>query len=264
MEMYQIKKRLLRAEVPFIDKNLKWGANVKDYEDEIQEILNEGKTPVAVELAGAENISGVSDIDHHGDKAKNPASLTQVMERMEKPMSFIDELIAANDSEYIPGMERKFEEHRAELEKRYGSEKFEKLKTKLITLIRAKDRQMQGVTQEQEENALEAIKTKEVTPSGVVIVRIPDPVFSPVQDFLYPTWAEGKPNLIVVCNAGKEIQTVIYSGRGDICKAVKEHFSGFGAGSGYGDPAGWALGGCQTSNPDEVINFITNQYQKHD
>jgi|CXWL01.1.fsa_nt_gi hypothetical protein len=260
LEMYQIKKRLSRKGEEFIDKELVWGAKIEDYADVINEILEQGKTPVAVELAGADKKEGVVDIDHHGDKSGNPASISQVMERIDKPMSFVDHLIAANDSAYIPGMQKLLEENRGRFEQRYGKDKFEKFKTKMIDLIRAKDRQMQGVTQEDEAVAEEALKNTETTASGTIVVRISGDKWSAVQDRLFPSFSEGKPNLIIVCDTAKEKQQVYYFGRGDVCKALKGRFESgvsWGGGVGFGQKDGLGFGGAITENPQEVIDFVT-------
>ncbi|MDP2651796.1 MAG: hypothetical protein Q8O94_01535 [bacterium] len=254
LEMYQIEKRLRRAGKEFVNRNLEWGAKIDDYDDVVQQILGEGNTPVAVELGGADKAEGVVDIDHHNEKFDRPASIVQIMNRLGKPVRLVDEMIAANDSAYIPGMEAKMEEYRAELEERYGHEKFEKLKEKLINLIRCKDREMQGVTAEMEQQAEEAIAHAEHGPNGLVIVRLPHNKVSPVTDRLFSTWADGKENLLVVCK-----DEVDYFGRGDICKEVKEKFSGWGGGKGYGDREKNGFCGVETSNPQEIIDFIIEQ-----
>ena len=267
LEMYQIKKRLSRKGEEFIDKELVWGAKIEDYSDVIDEILEQDKTPVAIELAGADKKEGVVDIDHHGDKSGNPASISQVMERIDKPMSFVDQLVAANDSAYIPGMEKLLEENREKFEERYGKEKFEKFKIKMIDLIRAKDRQMQGVTQEDEAAAEEALEHTETTASGTIVVRIPGDKWSAVQDRLFPSFPEGKPNAIIVCDTAKEKQQVYYFGRGDVCKALKEKFANgvsWGGGVGFGQKEGLGFGGAITENPQEVIDFVTNSLLQND
>lgn len=260
LEMYQSKKRLSRAGEDFIDKDLKWGAKIGDYDEEIQQLLREGKTPIAIELAGASEVEGVVDIDHHGDKSDRPASISQVMERIGKPMSFIDQLVAANDAGYIPGMERFFEEKREELESKYGKERFERVKGKLIDLIRAKDRQMQGVGKEDEVAAEKGIANAEKTASGTVVVRIPGDKWSAVSDRLFSTWPDGKENLIVVCDSVKKMQQVYFFGRGDVCKKMKEHFASqtsWGGGVGFGNENSSGFGGCLSDNPQEVIDFVT-------
>lgn len=160
LEMYQIKKRLSQNKKSFIDKNLPWGAKVEDYKREIVNILEDGNIPVAIELRDADKAPGVVDIDHHGDKTGRPASLVQIMERIGMPLSFMDELVAANDFAYIPGLERKLEEFRPKLEKRYGEVKFGKFKQKMVDLIRRMDREKQGVTTEQELFAKEVLLKK--------------------------------------------------------------------------------------------------------
>lgn len=264
LEMYQIKKRLSRKGEEFIDKDLIWGAKIEDYADVIDEILEENKTPVAIELAGASKKEGVVDIDHHGDKSERPASISQVMERIGKSMSFVDQLIAANDAAYIPGMEKLFEEYREKLEERYGEEKFEKFRKKLIDLIRAKDRQQQGVTQEDENDAEEALKHIETTASGTLVVRIPGDKWSPVRDRLFQS---SNSDVIIICDTAKETQQVYYFGRGDVCKALKEHFSSgisWGGGEGFGKKEGQGFGGAITKNTQEIIDFVTDNLLKHE
>lgn len=256
LEMYQIEKRLRRAGKEFVARNLEWGAKIDDYNDVVQEILTGDKNPVAVELGGADAVEGVVDIDHHNEKSGRPASITQVMSRIGKPMSLVDEMVAANDSAYIPGMQAKMEEYRSQLVEKYGEEKFEKLKTKLIELIRAKDRQIQGVTPDMEREAAEAIEKAERGPNGLVVVRVSHGKMPSVTDRLFPTWPDGRENLIVVCKMNESTKEVNYFGRGDICKEVKETFSGWGGGRGYGKKDGSGFCGAKTDNPQEIIDFI--------
>lgn len=256
LEMYQTKKRLSRSGEGLIDKNLRWGAKIEDYANEIQEILSEGNTPVAIELANAATVDGVIDIDHHGEKASRPSALAQVMERMGKPMSFIDQLVAANDSGYIPGMRQFFKEHRDELLKKYSPDRVDKLEEKLINLIRAKDRQMQGVKLEDEARAEEAIATAERTSEGLIITRIPSGKWSPIADRLFSSWPNGRQNLIAICFSENEEKHFYYFGRGDICKELKDYYKGWGGGTGYGNIEKDGFSGCITKDPDEVIKFI--------
>ncbi len=259
LEMYQIEKRLKRAGREYVNRNLQWGASIDDYNDEIQKIISEGKTPVAVELAGADKVEGVVDIDHHGEKFSRPASIVQVMNRLGKEVGLVDEMIAANDSGYIPGMMKKMEEYRAALEERYGHEKFEQVKKKLIDLIRRKDREMQGVTLEMEAEAKEAIIHAEHGPNGLLIVRINGSKPSPVNDMLFPSWESGEENLLVICKNNEGKKDVYYFGSGDICKEVKETYSGWGGGVGYGQKGKKAFGGASSSNPQEIIDLVISK-----
>jgi len=264
LEMYQIEKRLRRAGKEFVTRNLEWGAKIDDYNDVIQKILEEGNTPVAIELGGAGSVEGVVDIDHHNEKSGRPSSIAQVMDRMGKPMKLVDEMVAANDSAYIPGMQTKMEEYRPQLVERYGEEKFEKLKKKLIELIRAKDRQMQGVTPEMETEAETAVEHAEHGPDDLMIVALSGGKPSPATDRLFQKI--GRQNYIVVCNNNAAIRDVYYFGRGDVCKALKEKFAdsvSWGGGIGYGDPSSHvAFGGAKSANPDEIIKFVVNSYEQ--
>lgn len=260
LEMYQIEKKLRRTGKEFVNRNLAWGAVIDSYQDVVEQTLAVGDTPVAVELGGADNVPGVIDIDHHNEKFGRPASLAQVMSRIDRRMTLVDELIAANDSGYIPGMVDKMEEYRPRLVEAFGEEKFEHLKNKLIELIRAKDREMQGVTPEMERESETAIERAERGPGGLLIVWVSHNKISAVTDRLFPTWQGGRENLIVVCNANQDVKEVSYLGRGDICKEVKEHFVGWGGGRGYGNKDKNAFSGARTSDAESVINFITLRY----
>lgn len=256
LEMYQIEKRLKRAGAEYVNRNLQWGAKIDDYNDVVEEILTAGGTPVAVELGGASAVEGVVDIDHHNDKFHMPASITQVNNRLGRKIGLVDEMIGANDSGYIPGMERVMEAHRAELEERYGPEKFEILKKKLVDLIRSKDREMQGITKEMEQDAEDAIAHAEHGPRGLVITRITGSKPSPITDRLFSSWIDGKENLIVVCLKDEPIKDVYYFGRGDICREVKEKFSGWGGGVGYGNAEKVGFSGGKLANPEDLIRLV--------
>ncbi len=245
-EMQLIKKRIKKAGQEYIDKDLKWGAKAEDYSREISEILESGDVPVAIELAGAETIDGVVDIDHHNEKSNRPASLLQVMDRLGLKPSLFDELIAANDSAYIPGMEKKLEEHRYQIESKTGKDGFEKIKTKLIQLVRSKDREAQGITKEQEKQAEEAIQKREdLYNNTLTIVRMPHSKSATVTDRAYGTYE----NLFVPSEDGESN----FFGNGKLCKEL--HEGSWAGGSGLGSSNGKAYWG---GYPDqtEVENFI--------
>ncbi|KKR54022.1 MAG: hypothetical protein UT91_C0021G0001 [Parcubacteria group bacterium GW2011_GWA2_40_23] len=249
LEMHQIKKKLTRSGHEVIDKNLKWGAKADDYKKEIEQILREEKIPVAIELSGADRVTGVVDIDHHGDKSSKPASISQVMERAGLKMSFIDDLIAANDSAYIPGMEAKIEERRKNFEARIGSEKFEKMKQRLIAFVRAKDRQIQGITEEHEKQAEEAISHLENACDGfLTVVRMPHSKTATVADRLY-----GKYKNLIIISDDNEIN---FYGEGKLCQDLQKKFEGsWSGGSGLGkngENAYWGI----SSNSGDILEFV--------
>ena len=249
LEMHQIKKKLTRSGHEVVDKNLKWGAKVGDYKEEIKRILKEEKIPVAVELSGADQVEGVVDIDHHGDKSSRPSSISQVMERAGIKMSFIDELIAANDSAYVPGMEAKIEERRKDWEPKIGVEKFERVKQKLIAFIRAKDRQIQEITEEHEKQAEEAVRHLEIVCDGfLTVVHMPHSKTATVADRLFGKYK----NLVIISD---DNETNFY-GDGKLCQDLAKKFEGSwsgGAGLGKsGENAYWGIG----SNSDDILEFI--------
>lgn len=256
LEMHQIKKRLKRSGQEYIDKDLKWGAKVDDYRDEIKKILEDGKIPVAIELSGADKLDGVVDIDHHGEKAHRPASIAQVMGRAGLRMSFIDELVAADDSAYIPGMEAKIEEHRKELEAKVGTEGFERMKSKLINLIRAKSRQIQGITEEHEHQATEAIKHLETTCDGLLtIVRMPHSKTAAVADPLFGKYK----NLIIISDDGE----VNFFGDGKLCQDLQSTFAdSWSGGSGFGKTGGNAYWGASNLKQEDILKYIEEDLLK--
>lgn len=234
-EMYQLGKKARRAGAEVIDRSLSQrqasNEGIKLYKDDINKILLAGKTPVAVELAGAEQVPEVVDIDHHNQKTDQPVSILQAMERLGVEPSIIDKLIAANDAGYIPAMKKLLdEEYVPNLRARYGTgipsrELDEIVKTRtdnLVSLIRYWDRRQQGVTSQMETEAEEAIAKAEHRPSGVIVVRVKSDNFAPVQDRLFLT-GENK-NLVVVCSADTEEKEVWFFGPGDVCKDTADHF----------------------------------------
>lgn len=239
LEMVAIREFLSFIGTGFYDKKLGWGAKASAYKSEIAEVTSQGKIPVLVELeVDIELPASTIVIDHHGDRSAEKASLTQVIEFFGRRPTREDKLIAANDSGYIPAMQA------------MGATQAE------IDSIRLRDRQAQGVTPEMERQAEEAIAKKTTFPDGVVMVEIPHTKCSTVTDRLFPTWPNGKENLLVVCflmydNGPTEVH---YFGRGDRCRAIKEKFApnSWGGGKGYGDPNKNAFAGFRTYDVDRV------------
>ncbi|MEK7620978.1 MAG: hypothetical protein AAB395_01345, partial [Patescibacteria group bacterium] len=202
-----------------------------------------------VELSGADKVEGVVDIDHHGEKSHRPAAISQVMDRAGLKMSFIDELVAANDSAYIPGMETKIEEHRKDFEARIGLDGFERLKNKLINLIRAKDRQIQGITKEHEEQAEAAVKQLENSCGGLLtIVRMLHSKTATVADRLFGKYK----NLIIISGDGE----INFYGDGKLCKDLQTKFEGsWSGGSGFGKEGENAYWGINSDKSD-ILEYI--------
>ncbi len=233
-EMWAIKKKLDKIKQPYFNRELKWGAKIQDYSEQISKILETGDTPVAIELAEAETIKGVVNIDHHYEKSDRPASLLQVMDRLGLKPSLFDELIAANDSGYIPAMEEKIEKYRSQIEPRAGKDFFEELKNKWINTIRKIDRREQGITAEQEKQAEEAIKNREdLYNKTLSIVRLPHNQCATVVDRLYGTYE----NLFIPSANGESN----FYGNGKLCQELEKKYEGsLAAGAGLGSKSGKA------------------------
>lgn len=246
LEMLRIKEFLIQQNATLFDKKLGWGAKASAYQREIEEAVTEEYTPytiVLVELeVDIELPSSAIVIDHHGNRSNEPASLLQVMSLLGVQPSKWDELIAANDSGYIPAMMA------------LGANDVE------IQGIRRADRQAQGVTDEMEADAEIGIR-KATYLMGMTIIRISHNKFSTVTDRLFSSWPEGKENLLVICGTIDTMTECCYFGRGDLCKSLKEAYApnSWGGGQGYGNPEGQAFAGCRTNDYDAVRAFFENQ-----
>lgn len=242
--MHQIKKNLKKYWIPHIDKNLWWGASVKDYEKEILDLLQKWKQPVAIELSGAGEwaFKQVRSIDHHGELTKNPAAISQVLELIGVEPNLEDELIAANDRWYIPELIRTLE--------KYGIRN-SKEQRKHIDYIRALDRAAQGITSQQEKQAQDAINKKEILLDGkLLIITSPHSKTSVYADRLYGTYS----NLLILADDGE----INFYGNGVLCEALHKKFWGWAGNINYGKDTnetayrGWYF------EANEVKEFIIN------
>jgi len=292
LEMSRIRSRLNKAGAEVIDVGMRWeqAANegVNAVSEQIQKIQAEGKTPVTIELAGAGDLRpGVVEVDHHNERSDRPSSIAQVMDRMGLTPVLMDKLIGANDASYIPGMQEVTNDILAKVEAKLeqagivGEEKAARLEGSkrwldfMIDRVRRKDREAQGVTEEMEQEAEEAIKSAEVDPdTGTVIVRIKGDRCSPVTDRLFSQWPDGKQNLIVVASSGQEMEEVWFFGRGDQCVEISDHFlekkaqkeaegtkvgneyHSFSGGGGRGNRDGNGMALVVAQDAQEVISFI--------
>jgi hypothetical protein len=76
LEMVEIRKLLLAEGYSLIDKNLEWGARRQDYDHEIKNLDNDGKTFIDIELSNKDNMSkDAIYIDHHNEWSGDPASI---------------------------------------------------------------------------------------------------------------------------------------------------------------------------------------------
>lgn len=112
--------------------------------------------------------SGYIQIDHHNENAGKLSALEQLADLLGVPLNRYEQLVAANDRAYIPGM-KALQASDAE-----------------ISEIRRADRACQGVTEEQECLAEQAIKECLEVCNGLILVKALSPCFSPICDRLFP------------------------------------------------------------------------------
>lgn len=167
LEMLEIKKILDSKNVEYKDKNLSWGAKLSDYQD----ILEKYKNEEDVILYGVELEANITapknyiEIDHHGKNDDKQSSLEQVAKMLDIELSRDQQLISANDSRYIGGM------------KNLCATKEE------IDDIRKRDREVQGITQEDEFLAKESFEIACNNKPNLIYSKTPK--FSAVSDLAY-------------------------------------------------------------------------------
>lgn len=233
-EMVEIRRVLEESGENFVDAGLGWSASVESYKDEIDAALAAGSQPVLIELAGAEGIEGAIVVDHHGDRAGEPASIIQVLDLLGLEPNRWQQLIAANDAGFIPAMIE------------VGASAAE------IAEIRALDRAAQGITPEQEAQAEEAIRNLQVA-DRLTVVRLTHSKTATVTDRLFGEYDQ----LLVLSGDGE----VNFFGDGELCSHLQEKFQGWSGGSGLGKSGESAFWGGYPDHQeveDFILNFLKN------
>jgi len=147
------------------DYHLAWGAKLSDY----QNLFNNTQTFVGIELTqDTDPPPHYINIDHHNENSRKSSSLEQVIELLKNEFGIAIELtrelqlIAANDKGYIPAM----------IEMGATPEE--------IADIRRRDREAQGVTEEDERLGKKSIKKNLKVEHGVTLVKHSLPGFQPL------------------------------------------------------------------------------------
>lgn len=169
LEMLTIKQMLEGKEDCIImDKHLLWdNARLSAYKDALSIFAD--YEIYGIELQEDSSLPlNYHRIDHHNDWADKPSSLEQVAEILGEMLSRYQQLVAANDRGYIPAMLA------------LGASQEE------IDDIRRKDKEAQGVTEEDEALAEKAIAENLHVYKGVIVVKALTSRFSPICDRLYP------------------------------------------------------------------------------
>lgn len=172
LEMTTIKNLLVNAGEQFETHDLRWdNAKLSSYEKTLEEYGNSPDYQIyGIELN--EDIPHPDNyvrIDHHNDFANKPSSLEQVAKLLDLAMDRHMQLVAANDSRYIPGMIK------------LGASREE------IDDIRRADRAAQGVSEDEDERlAEESLKSCKGDASNLYVVKSLTSKFSAICDRMYP------------------------------------------------------------------------------
>lgn len=171
LEMHTIRRLLDKNGYRYYDRHLRWdNACLSAYRKEIAE-YTEDDTPLWIGIELQEDMippTRYVSIDHHNCNAHKPSSLEQLAEWLEIPLSRQEQLVAANDRAYIPGM------------------KALQASDEEIAGIRQADRACQGVTEEEEKLAEQAIREHTQVYKNLIVVRALCHRFSPICDRLFP------------------------------------------------------------------------------
>lgn len=171
LEMNVIANILKEQCVCYRDHSLEWhNAKLSQYKEDLHRY---GNNP-AYHIYGIELQEdcllpdNYTRIDHHNDYVDCPSALEQVAAVLGLSLTRYQQLVAANDKGYIPGM------------KEIGATPEE------IICIRLEDRKAQGVSDEDELLAKKAIRENKVETANLILIRAFTSRFSPICDRLYP------------------------------------------------------------------------------
>lgn len=216
LEAKSIIEMLERNGEEFLVTGQEWGASWDNLEKEIKEAIEsakeQGKQVYGVELQGDSN--GAINVDHHiygeDDRTNPKSSIEQVSEILGVELTLDEQFISANDKGYIPAMEN------LGVELGINAEDLQEI----IANIRMRDREMQGVTLEQEEQAQEVVeKLGRITEKREYIqLDLPHSKTSTITDRLYGKYD----NLLITSGDG---ETNFY-GTTEIIQMLDERFPG--------------------------------------
>ena len=173
LEMQTIRELLSAHHIPYADRQLRWNnAKVSCYKEDIEKFR--ASHPMG-RIYGIELVNDLPTlppsyhaIDHHNELSYRPSALEQVLHLLRLPVERRYQLVATNDCQYIPGLQAA------------GATPEE------IAEIRLADRQAQGVSDEEERLAEEAIAHHLKHRGRLLVVRAGCSSFSPICDRLYP------------------------------------------------------------------------------
>jgi len=102
LEMIEIRKILDELNIRYFDNNLLWGAGLSSYKN----VLDDEHYFIGIELTKDIPLpKHYIDVDHHNENVHKPSCIEQIAELLDLKLNHWQQLIAANDRGYIPGME---------------------------------------------------------------------------------------------------------------------------------------------------------------
>jgi hypothetical protein len=232
-EMIAIREILERNDIAFEDKKIGWGAKASAYAEKIEAAVAAGFIPVLVELEIDITVPhGAIVVDHHNERAGEPASILQVLALLGIEPTRHDFLVAANDTGFLHGLLR------------FGATSEE------ILDIRLGDRGSQGITPEQEAQAEESFRKMGVEECDNIVLGIVDNIphsrFAPISDRAF---ASGHVDCLFCVHRAEdgshEIQFEWYPA---LVLALATRYPDSWSGVQY-----W---GSTSADPDEAIAFI--------
>lgn len=221
-----------------------WGASWEQLEESIKEKIKNYKKVYGVELQGNAPSNGIN-IDHHiygaDNRSSEKSSLEQVAELLNTELTVWEQFISANDKGYIPAMKSLGQQLKL------SNNEIERM----IIEVRALDRKQQGISEEQERQAVEAIEKLDIDhtkiPQNLIIVHLPHSKCATVTDRLFGLYK----NLLILSEDG---ETNFY-GVISIINELKNKFDGWSGGELEKGNGYW---GSNTANQKEVEEFVRN------
>lgn len=244
LEAKTIIEMLQREGEDFLVTGQGWGAAWGKLEEEIkakiEEAKREQKTIYGVELQGDSN--GAINVDHHtygeDDRSNPKSSIEQVAEILGVELTLDEKFVSANDKGFIPAMEK------LGAELGLSAEDLQEI----IANIRMRDREMQGITPEQEAQAQEAVeKLGEIAEKRDYIqLDLPHSKTATITDRLYGKYD----NLLITSGDG---ETNFY-GTTEIIQMLNERFPGGWSGGQLEQGSGFWGGYADQSAIKEAVN----------
>lgn len=246
-EMRRIGEVLTEAGIDFVDAGLGWGAKASAYgTTAFVAAVVDGFIPVLIELAlDCNTPEGAVVIDHHAERSGEPASLLQVLALLKLHPSRWDEVVAANDAGWFPGLIA------------LGATSAE------MVAVRAADQAAQGIDSAKMAEVERALSAPVEMVGPVRIVRLAHSKTGPVGDTLAigaidagATSPADFPAYVVLSDDGE----ANFSGDGATAAALYAAFpGGWAGGSGLGNAGGSAFwGGCPAH--DAIEAFLKERF----